>query len=254
MAVQRRRKAKQDDVVIAKDEPWSNESLNDLLDNMRWAEKMADNACEQLQYQGLFDDECAELVRHLQEFGSKAYEINRFIRLRIEKSECIYTRMAAQKDAFYATKYKRISARTREELIERHRPCKNKGYQVLAMAVCGTPPVGREPHGVTNEWIWTVEEWPVEETTNTTPQQLKTCRWLVSSRISNRAPGSWIAGPQGGEGILLAYGPSPPPTEFFQLVPGGNKSWRKEVMAFARPVPSVVDMGETGIHVKGGAA
>jgi len=140
--------------------------------------------------------------------------------------------------------------RTRDELIDRLRPGKTKGYQVLAMAVCGTPPVGEEPHGDTNEWIWTVEE-----ITNNLPPPPKTYRRIVCSRIVNPAPGTWFANWQGIEGILRKACPFPPPAEFFQLVPDGDNMWRKEVMSLAtKPVPSVVDMGETGIHFRGGAA
>jgi len=139
--------------------------------------------------------------------------------------------------------------RTREELLGRQRPCKGQGYQTVAVAVCGTPPEGEEPHGVTNEWIWRVED-----ITPVTPG-CEPYRRISVSRIVNPKPGCWLCEWKGGEGLSLAACPYPCPPAFFQLVPEGNALWREDVLALPdRPPPTFIDMGDTGGVVEGGAA
>jgi len=133
---------------------------------------------------------------------------------------------------------------TREELIERNRPSRGDGYQVLAMAVCGTPPEGDEPYGVTDEWIWSVEE-----ITPTMPGCDSPYRRIVVSQIVNPKPGCWLAAWKGREGASNV--PLSCPPELFKLVllsqlaPVEHASWRAEVEANPdRPAPSMLDMGE----------
>jgi len=184
-------------------------SVDSLLYILRAAEKMA------------------QVLRHNRQYINATQNIRRLIALLDNKSN-----------------FQLPSKWTREGLIESQRPSKTN--QVLAMAVCGTPPVGEEPRGGTNEWIWSIEE-----ITNNLPPLPKTYRRIVCARIVNPYPGLWLATSQGGEGIPLEACPFPCPTEFFPLVPGGDDMWRKDVMAMPRPVLSMVDVGETGIHVKG---
>jgi len=135
---------------------------------------------------------------------------------------------------------------TREELIERQRPCKDEGYQVLAVAVCGTPPVGEEPHGDTDEWIWMVEE-VTPMTTGCEPY-----RRISVSRIVNPRPGCWLAHWSGGEGTsrnLFC------PPEFFALVPVVDAAWRAVVEANPdRPAPSMMVISPDAFIVEGGAS
>jgi len=134
---------------------------------------------------------------------------------------------------------------TREELIQRQRP--SKAGHVLAMAVCGIPPEGEEPHGVTDEWIWRVEE-----ITPTTPG-CEPYRRISCAQICNPKPGFWITSWKGAEGLSTV--PLLCPPEFFKLVPVFNPLWRADVEANPdRTPPTFIDMGQTGIMVEGGAA